>query len=124
MVIGPVGPEICAGVPPNSDANRPTQTAPYSPAIGPAPDATPKASANGKATIAAVSWIGAISKNLQLGQDGTIARSLLLAGCLAPTAMIGSYVGGHLTHALPLRVVRGAFIALMLLAAAKMFGWL
>ncbi len=80
--------------------------------------------ATSAATIAAVSWIGAISKNLQLGQEGTIARSLLLAGCLAPTAMIGSYVGGHLTHALPLRVVRGAFIALMLLAAAKMFGWL
>ncbi len=79
--------------------------------------------ATSAATIAAVSWIGAISKNLQLGQDGTIARSLLLAGCLAPTAMIGSYVGGHLTHALPLRVVRGAFIALLLLAAAKMFGW-
>ena len=28
MVIGPVGPDICAGVPPNKDANRPTQMAP------------------------------------------------------------------------------------------------
>jgi hypothetical protein len=28
MVMGPVGPEICVGVPPNSAANRPTQMAP------------------------------------------------------------------------------------------------
>jgi len=80
--------------------------------------------ATSAATIAAVSWIGAISKNLQLGANGSAARSLLLAGCLAPTAMIGAYLGGNLTHALPLRIVRAAFIALMLAAAAKMFGWI
>ena len=28
MVIGPVDPDICAGVPPNSEANGPTQMAP------------------------------------------------------------------------------------------------
>ena len=47
-VIGPVGPEICDGVPPNNAAKKPTNIAPYSPAIGPAPEETPKASANGK----------------------------------------------------------------------------
>ena len=35
-------------------AKKPTQTAPYNPAIGPAPEATPKASARGNETIAAV----------------------------------------------------------------------
>ena len=35
-------------------------------------------------------------------------------------AMIGSYLGGHLTHTLPLRIVPIAFVALMLLAAGKM----
>ncbi len=80
--------------------------------------------ATSAATIASISWLGAIVKNVQLGQDGTATRSLLLAACLAPTAMIGSYAGGHLTHALPLKVVRAAFIALMALAAAKMFGWI
>ncbi len=35
-------------------------------------------------------------------------------------ATIGSYLGGHLTHTLPRRIVRIAFVALMLLAAGKM----
>ncbi len=80
--------------------------------------------ATSAATIASVSWLGAIIKNAQLGPNGTAARSLILAACLAPTAMVGSYVGGHLTHSLPLRVVRACFIAILLLAAAKMFGWI
>ncbi len=54
-VIGPVGSEISVGVPPNNAAKKPTQTAPYNPATGPAPEATPKASARGKETIAVVS---------------------------------------------------------------------
>jgi hypothetical protein len=54
IVIGPVGPEIWLGVPPNKAAKKPTQIAPYNPATGPAPDATPNASASGSATIAAV----------------------------------------------------------------------
>ena len=53
-VIGPVGPETCAGVPPKSAAKKPTKMAPYMPATGPAPEATPKASASGSATTAAV----------------------------------------------------------------------
>jgi len=53
-VIGPVGPETCERVPPNTAAKNPTKIAPYSPASGPAPEATPKASARGRATTAAV----------------------------------------------------------------------
>ena len=75
-------------------------------------------------TILTVAWLGAIVKNATLGGDGTVTRSLTLAAVLAPTAMIGSYLGGHLTHKLPLRVVRAAFVGLMLVAAAKMFGLL
>ena len=71
-------------------------------------------------TILTIAWLGAIVKNVSLGADGTVLRSFQLAVCLAPTAMIGSYIGGHLTHALPLRIVRCAFIALMLVAAWKM----
>jgi len=74
-------------------------------------------------TIFSVSWFGAVIKNSSLGSDGTVVRSLVLAGILAPTAVIGSYIGGRLTHVLPLRIVRGAFIGLMIVAAAKMFGW-
>ena len=53
-VIGPVGSEINVGVPPNRAAKRPTNTAPQRPAVAPAPLATPKARAIGKAITAAV----------------------------------------------------------------------
>ena len=53
-VIGAVGPDICVFVPPKSEAKNPIIIAPYSPALGPRPDCTPKASASGKATIPAV----------------------------------------------------------------------
>jgi len=75
-------------------------------------------------TIFAVAWLGAIVKNASMGDDGTITRSLILAAVLAPAAMIGSYAGGHLTHKLPLRAVRAAFVGMMFVAAVKMFGWL
>ncbi len=71
-------------------------------------------------TILTISWLGAIYKNVMLGDDGTVTRSLMLAGCLAPTAMLGSYLGGHLTHTLPLKAVRIAFIGLMIFSACKM----
>jgi len=80
--------------------------------------------ATSSVTILSVAWFGAIIKNASLGQDGTVVRSLVLAGILAPTAMIGGYIGGRLTYVLPLRIVRIAFIGLMLVAAVKMFGWL
>ena len=53
-VIGPVGSEISVGVPPKREATRPMITAPHKPAAAPAPEATPKASAMGRATTAAV----------------------------------------------------------------------
>ena len=51
---GAVGPEIWVLVPPNRAAQKPTMIAPYSPAIAPRPEATPKARASGKVTTAAV----------------------------------------------------------------------
>jgi hypothetical protein len=53
-VMGPVGPLICDGVPPNTAAKNPKKMAPYNPAAGPRPDCTPNARANGNATIPAV----------------------------------------------------------------------
>jgi hypothetical protein len=53
-VIGPVGSDISVGVPPNREANNPIITAPYNPAVGPAPEATPKANARGSEIMAAV----------------------------------------------------------------------
>ena len=48
--------------------------------------------------------------------------SLLVAACLAPTAAFGAFVGAGLTHALPVRWVRVAFILLMVWASANMLG--
>ena len=53
-VIGPVGSEISVGVPPKKAATRPMITAPQSPGPGSPVAATPKASAIGRATTAAV----------------------------------------------------------------------
>lgn len=80
--------------------------------------------ATSAATIASVSWLGAILKNVQLGDNGTISRSLLLAACLTPTAVIGAWFGGHMTHKLPIQIVRVAFVGIMILSALKMFGWI
>ena len=53
-VIGPVGPDTCAGVPPKGAAISPKAIAPHNPAIAPAPEVAPKAMARGKATTAVV----------------------------------------------------------------------
>jgi uncharacterized protein len=86
------------------------------------------------ATTAAVmcvtATIGAIRKNYTLiyltDQPGIDANSwkesLLIAACLAPTAVIGGLLGGRLTHALPLSWVRVAFILLMSWASLNMLG--
>jgi uncharacterized membrane protein YfcA len=73
-----------------------------------------RAIANSAVTIVAVSCIGAIHKNLTLPSHGvSIVSSLQLAVMLIPTAMIGSYLGGGLTHKLPRRVLRLVFVLFM-----------
>jgi uncharacterized membrane protein YfcA len=42
------------------------------------------------------------------------------AALLIPTAIIGSWIGARLTHVLPLRVVRIAFVLLLTVASVKM----
>ena len=72
--------------------------------------------------------IGAVLKLTTLGQhypdsaEGWPAwqLALLLAGILAPTAIIGAGIGARLTHTLRPRYVRIAFVLLMIAAAYKM----
>jgi uncharacterized membrane protein YfcA len=47
---------------------------------------------------------------------------MAIAGCVAPTAVVGAIYGAQLTHRLPLNAVRIAFILLMTWAAAMMLG--
>jgi len=78
-----------------------------------------RAIANSAVTIVFVSSIGAVYKNVTLPiyHDIPVTRSLQLALMLIPTAMLGSYLGGRLTHALPRRVLRLVFIVFMVTTA-------
>ncbi len=81
---------------------------------------------NSSAIICISASIGAIYKNATLAQHAnetstvTWQMSLVIAAMLAPTAWFGARLGASLTHSLPLRQVRIAFIALMVVAAWKM----
>lgn len=82
--------------------------------------------ANSTAVISVSATIGAVVKLATLEQHGTPATpmswqdGLLLAACLAPTAFLGGRLGASLTHALPIRWVRLAFVLLMVVAAGRM----
>jgi len=78
--------------------------------------------ANSTAIIVITAGIGAAMKHLTLPPESASTDALLLAVALAPTAIVGGHVGGALTHKLPVRVVRIAFVLLMLAAAWKMAG--
>ncbi len=81
---------------------------------------------NSSAIICVSATIGAIYKNATLAQhangSGLIdwRYSLLIAFLLAPMAWVGARFGASLTHRLPVRQVRVAFIGLMIVAAWKM----
>jgi len=84
--------------------------------------------ANSSAVICVSAAVGAIYKNATLARwpvpDGaepiTWGQGITLALLLAPTAWAGGRLGASLTHRLPLRAIRGAFVALMVVAAWKM----
>ena len=81
-----------------------------------------RAIANSAATIPFASLVGAIHKNLTLASHGVaISDSLLLAAMLIPTAVVGSYFGGRLTHVLPRRVLRVIFIFFLATVATLTF---
>ena len=73
-----------------------------------------RAIANSAVTIVFSAFFGAIYKNLTLPSHGLeVNSSLRLAAMLIPTAIIGSYLGGWLTHILPRQVLRIVFIVFM-----------
>jgi len=78
--------------------------------------------ANSAVTIIPLSLIGSFLKNQQLvAHHGfELRESVFLAAVLIPTAIAGGFVGGRLTHTLPLRAIRAAFAVLMLVAALRM----
>jgi len=77
--------------------------------------------AHSASLIVATSLVGAIAKNFALTSTATSGmQPLVLAALLAPLAIAGSYWGSHLTHRLPIRLIKGAFLILMMLAAVRL----
>jgi uncharacterized protein len=80
-----------------------------------------RAIANSAVTIVPLSIIGAVYKNVANAQAGVdFTRSLQIALCLIPTAMIGALFGGRLTHTAPRKALRLAVILLLGYGGLKM----
>ncbi len=80
-----------------------------------------KCIANSSVVICFSASIGALVKIATLPQHGVTPWSALaLAIALGPTAFLGGRIGAMLTHRLPTRQVRLAFVLLMCVAAWKM----
>jgi len=77
--------------------------------------------ANSATMIVGTSFVGACVKNYGVVQNPNEGyRPFLLAAVLIPTAFCGSLIGSRLTHTLPLRLVKTAFLVLLLLAALRL----
>ena len=75
--------------------------------------------ATSSALIIITSVIGAVIKNVTLGDNGSIMLSLQYAAILSPTAIVGGLLGSMLTHKLPLKYIRIAFVIVMSVAIWK-----
>lgn len=82
-----------------------------------------KCIAASSAVMGVTSAVGAAIKIGTLGSHGISPRhAVVLALALAPTAMLGGYVGAGLTKVLPLLYVRLVLSVLLLATSAKMVG--
>jgi uncharacterized membrane protein YfcA len=79
--------------------------------------------ANSSTTMVVFCAIAAVVRNLTLVPPEGITRldPLILAAVLVPTALVGGFFGGHITHKLPDRLVRAIFVGFLLWTAYKCF---
>jgi len=78
---------------------------------------------NSSAVMCFSAVVGATYKNFSLTTHGlSVSDSLIIAALLAPTAIVGGYLGARLTHKLPVRFVRGMFLLVIIAATWKMAG--
>jgi len=71
--------------------------------------------------------VGALAKNLSVarledpsGAPLTLAQSLTLAGMLAPTALLGGYLGAGISYRMPIKALKAVFAVLLAFAGARM----
>ncbi|MEE9294357.1 MAG: sulfite exporter TauE/SafE family protein [Phycisphaerae bacterium] len=79
--------------------------------------------ANSAAMIVLLSIVGGTAKHIALAvnhPEYAWHAPAELALFLIPTAVVGAWVGGRLTHVLPLRLVRAAFMVLLVVAGFRM----
>ena len=77
--------------------------------------------ANSATMIIATSLVGACAKNGAYAMEhGLTARPLILAAVLIPTAVLGSAIGSRLTHRIPVRILKSAFLVVMILASIRL----
>lgn len=77
--------------------------------------------ANSSAVMVFSAAIGATLKVATLpGHGFPVTAALGIAAVLGPTAILGARIGAGLTHTLPIRGVRVAFVLLMIVAMLKM----
>jgi uncharacterized protein len=84
---------------------------------------------NSAVTIMSIAWLGAIYKNATLASvkpfapfaaASPLVTSLKLAALIAPTAILGGFLGAHMMHRLPKKLVRFVFLAVVMLAAIRL----
>lgn len=87
--------------------------------------------ATSSALMCLSSVFGSIAKNVTLSRHThfqepdrilTVIDSMFLAVWLLPTAIVGGLIGATMTHVLPLKWVRVAFVLLLLWASGRMLG--
>ncbi|MFQ5411852.1 MAG: sulfite exporter TauE/SafE family protein [Phycisphaerae bacterium] len=86
----------------------------------------PNAIANSAATILWSSVVGAVLKNAGLAAHAhTWSQSVLMAACLIPTAMVGSWFAAGKVHRWPVGVIRVFFALLLAYCSVRLFlmGW-
>ena len=77
--------------------------------------------ANSATIIIATSLIGAFVKNYAYATwHAQWTAPLTLAAVLIPTAIVGSLGGSRLTHRLPVRAIKLAFLVLLVLASVRL----
>ncbi len=79
--------------------------------------------ANSAGMIVVLSVVGAGVKHFGIWRHHAeigLGDPVRLAVFLIPTAAMGAWIGGRLTHVWPLRVVRGAFVVLLVVVGLRM----